>query len=393
LSIRYGTDRRAFLQAQLDGNSDDLRAAALGCIAIRPAGVADALLTPRKTAELLARSSMPEPLRAQLLAAIAVHPDPNLAPDVLAALHHESSAVQKAVVEAMGRSRQTRHIPFLVDRLHDRRLRRDCRRNLARFGDIIVPHVLNVLDSEQAPQQRQALIRVLEDVGTQAASDALLAHLSSPYPAQYHAVVHALSRVRHAKPNLVFTKDTVRRAIFADVEWSYDLARLSASLAEGRAAADLLLLKALEEKRRSTLEHIFSLLGLQHPPRDLAVAYQGVQSPKKPVRASALEFLENVLQPRFKAVVLPLLDPPAQGLAAVGIQQYPKNIDARPQALSYLLQRDDPWLKACAIHCVRPDDPPPLPSLIRSACRDRDPIVRETAEAAMAVRRGADGHR
>ncbi|MEL7367588.1 MAG: hypothetical protein AAFN74_01655 [Myxococcota bacterium] len=394
LSAQEGTDRRAFLQQQLDGDDDLRRAAALGCIALRPAGVAEPLLTADRTASLLAQAEMPESLRAQLLAAIAVHPNPNIAPDVLNALPHESSVIQKTVIEAMGRSRQARHISFLVDRLNDRKLRRECRRNLARFGDIIVPHVLNELDNgARTPQQREALVRVLEDVGTQAASDALLAHLTSPFPAQYRAVVRSLSRIRHTQPDLVFTKDTVHRAVLADVEWYYDLTRLAASVGEGSTASDRLLGRALEEKRRLTLENIFSLLGLRHPPRDLAVAYQGIQSPKKPVRASALEFLENVLQPRFKTVVLPMLEPPAQGLVAAAEQLYPKDIATRPKALTYLLRRNDPWLKACAIHCVRPDDSAPLPDLVAAARNDADAIVRETAEAAMGGRRGADGHR
>ncbi|MEO1337786.1 MAG: HEAT repeat domain-containing protein, partial [Myxococcota bacterium] len=267
LSAQEGTDRRAFLQQQLDGDDDLRRAAALGCIALRPAGVAEPLLTADRTASLLAQAEMPESLRAQLLAAIAVHPNPNIAPDVLNALPHESSVIQKTVIEAMGRSRQARHISFLVDRLNDRKLRRECRRSLARFGDIIVPHVLNELDNgARTPQQRQALVRVLEDVGTQAASDALLAHLTSPFPAQYRAVVRSLSRIRHTQPDLVFTKDTVHRAVLADVEWYYDLTRLAASVGEGSTASDRLLGRALEEKRRLTLENIFSLLGLRHPP-------------------------------------------------------------------------------------------------------------------------------
>ena len=392
LSQTEGIDTTKFLQTQLDGDDDVRRAAALGCIARASNEVAEQLLTTDRVTALLERVDTDERLRAELAATVAVHPDPNLAPRLLEGLDAETLAIQRAAIEGMGRSRDPRHIDFLIHKLTDSRLRRDARRSLALYGDRIVPTVLFELDNlDRSPRQHEALARVLEDVGTQAATDALLAHIQAADPILRRGILRALSRLRQSNPDLVFTKDVVHRAIMADAERAYDLARATAGFAadrpgsgsgdpRGERPGDRLLHRALDEKHKQTIEHLFLQLGLRHSPRDMTVAYQGVVSAKKPIRASALEFLDNVIEAKLKPLILPLLDPPPRGIARVASDLFPKPLDRRTDTLAYLLRGTDPWLKACAVYCVHADDPDPLPGLVRGLTEDRDPVVRETAE-------------
>ena len=332
-------------------------------------------------------------LRAELAAALAAHPKPVAGGELVDHLERESLDVQRAAIASMGLSRHARHIDFLIRRLTESQLRRDARKSLALYGDPIVPTILFELDNaERSLRLREALAKVLEDVGTQAATDALIVHLSANDPTLRRVVLRSLSRLRQANPDLIFTKDSVDRALMADTERYYDLAR-GIDLPWSDAPHEQLLRRALGEKQRETLEDMFLLLGLRHPAKDIATAYQGIQSSTPRIRASALEFLENVLKTRFKPLVLPILDASERGVADVGRQLFPKALDDRADLLAYLMKNGDPWLRACSVYCVRGTDAEPLGTLVEAATRDPDPIVRETAETVMSQRRRADGHR
>ena len=396
-SEREEVDKVEFLTEQLDSDDCNRQAAALGCIARAGPHLTEQLLTADRVQALLQRlSPTAEALRAELAAALTVHPDPKIAPAMVGELEDQPATIQRAAIEGMGRSKHRRHVDFLVAKLSDNRLRRDARRSLALYGDPIVPTVLFELDNEaRRPRLRQELARVLEDVGTQAAADALLAHLSTSEPSVQRAIVRALSRLHAANPDLIFTRETVQRVLMADAERYYDYARArEVQLASSPdQPAEKLLRRALDEKQQQALEQIFLLLSLRHRPRDMAAAYLGVSSPKKVVRASALEFLENVVRPPFKQYLLPILDPPQRGLAPLGATFFPKPMATRSEVLAYLLGQPDPWLKAIAAYCVRRDDPRPLTSRVQTLTEDLDPVVQQTAEAAISDRLRADGHR
>ena len=396
LSEAEGTNRLDFLREQLDSGEPDRQAAALGCISRSGPSTAEQLLSAGRVETLLiGLSPTAETLRAELASALVVHPDQDIAPSLIGSLDDQPEAIQRAAIEGMGRSRFPRYIEFLVGKLSDSRLRRPARRSLARYGDPIVPSVLFELDNQDRSMRlRQALVRVLEDVGTQAAVDALLAHLTSSEPAMQQAIVRSLSRMRQGNADLIFTKDIVQRALMTDTERYYDYARArEVSLNPTPRPAQKLLRKALEEKQKQALEQIFLLLGLRHSSKDMAAAYQGVQSNKRGVRSSALEFLENVLRPPFRGYLLPILDPPVRGLASLGATLFPKPMFARSDVLTFLLRQPDPWLKAIGAYCVGSDDDHSLTVDLRTLVDDPDPIVRQTAEAAISDQLRAHGHR
>ena len=56
------------------------------------------------------------------------------------------------------------------------------------------------------------------------------------------------------------------------------------------------------------LERIFRLMALLLPQTGLHDAYVGVRSSNVTVRANALEFLDNVLKPELRHVLVPVLD-------------------------------------------------------------------------------------
>ena len=74
-----------------------------------------------------------------------------------------------------------------------------------------------------------------------------------------------------------------------------------------RSAAGLLH-RSIEERLKQTLERLFRLMGLRYPPIEMHSAWLAVTARRKEQFLAALEFLDTVLEPRLKRVVLPMLD-------------------------------------------------------------------------------------
>ena len=68
------------------------------------------------------------------------------------------------------------------------------------------------------------------------------------------------------------------------------------------------------------------------------------------MRANALEYLENVLKPGLREVLLPLIDSHVTELerAALAERIVGPPVESSEQAIAVLLASDDPWLRSRA---------------------------------------------
>ena len=102
------------------------------------------------------------------------------------------------------------------------------------------------------------------------------------------------------------------------------------------------------------VERIFRLMGLLFPAYDLHSAYFGLRSGNAAVRANALEFLDNILKPQLRSLLVPLLD------SYVSVAERVKHanrllgteVDSQEQAVAVLLASDDPWMRSCAAYAI-----------------------------------------
>ena len=145
-----------------------------------------------------------------------------------------------------------------------------------------------------------------------------------------------------------------------------------------------MLLRTLDEKADQALELVFRLLGLQYPPRDVYHAYLGIVSPNKTIRASAIEFLDNILERDHKEALIPFLEPASRhALVEVGTRLFGQKFWSVDEALAYLIQGDDEWVRVCAIHCVKDIRSNELVRLIETHRDDPSPLVAETVALAL----------
>lgn len=133
------------------------------------------------------------------------------------------------------------------------------------------------------------------------------------------------------------------------------------------------------------LERIFRLMALAYPIPGLHDAYVGVRSPNPAVRADALEFLDNVLAPDLRHLLVPLLDSQvsveeriARANALVGAP-----LETAQQAVATLLASEDAWLRSCAVYAVGALQLHDLEGEVRKFESSPDPMLRDSVQATL----------
>lgn len=185
----------------------------------------------------------------------------------------------------------------------------------------------SLLDDQPAPEIRKSVAWALASVGDQAAVDALLASLEIPEEHIRFEVIRSLNRLRNQHPALEFDYARITNAINRELSsCSGVLAKLRTETSgKGAASGDAVFpaLELLGKERAHVRERIFRLLGLIYPADDIYRTFRSLNSPEREVRATAIEFLDNLLKSGLKKRLLPVIDdevPIVDKLRAMGVQ-------------------------------------------------------------------------
>ena len=264
------------------------------------------------------------------------------------------------------------------------------REALAAYG----PRILRLLeahiaDHEAIAPSRSRAIRVMADIVDQETVDLLLERLSRADSSLQYPLLKSLSKLRNKSEDLQFDSQLVDAELRKASQSFYETTQmLNMPELGGEVDRNRLLMRALREKEEQTLERIFRLLGLSYPPKDMYNAYLGMVSGDRTTRASALEFLDNMLVRETKELLLPLLDQVStEAVMAHGQRVFGETLADHEAALEQLLSGNDPWLRACAVYRLGGElDLAARADRVRSMAGDPNAVVRETA--AMVVRTG-----
>lgn len=245
----------------------------------------------------------------------------------------------RVVREAIGavRRRVARHgpdpmyAPALIALLDNRRLKHDARKALVAFGEPVLPALVHFMNSpDERLWVRRALPKTIAMIGGRAAVSALAQSLPlASDPFLFRKLVEALAAntemsVRHAvEINEAVTAQSsryfralatlaalgsVERGILAGPLMIWDADRHEPTLLE----------RLLSEQMSDSVVNIFGLLMILHGRAQIRDAHRSVTSAQPGLVASAVEYLDNVLTPATKRVVLPVIEdrPVAERLEA-----------------------------------------------------------------------------
>jgi hypothetical protein len=265
-------------------------------------------------------------------------------------LQDSSPDVVRQAIVTSGLTGYREAMPFLIEKLADKRLRNDARDALLKLGGVVIPELVRRLSDKNEPfAVRMRIPKTLALMGTPPAAAALIDHI---HALDYHldyVVMKALNRLRINTPELAIDTERVTAAIARERE-EYD--RLSAIRAcletnpkEGRVVT--LLMLALAERLEQRLERSFRLVALIYSPHDIYSVYYNCRI-KPALRPSAIEFLDNLLDAPIKEMVVPLLEEACDPERPARGQQQVQYI-SHEAALEALITGEDPWLKSIAI--------------------------------------------
>lgn len=348
------------------GPSQNLEAAAILLEKMVTDGGADASRVRVEAARLIGR--LPD-LFPRQLRHLLTDPDP---------------AVASEAVRAAGQLRNRRFVFLLLDRIGEPGLTEVVVDALAGFGDAAVGTLSDHLTDPAVPvETRREIPRVLSRIATRPAARALSEVLLEADTALRFRAIQALNKVYEARPDIERDTPMMEAVLAAEILGHYRSYQILGALQDALPEDDALA-QAPRESMAQEVERIFRLLGLLYPRHDLHSACLGVQSRDPVLHDNALEFLDNILRPQLRSVLVPLLD---SGVSVAERVQLARRIVGVPvegpgQAASALLQSDEAWLQSCGAYAVGVLGLQELEGQLDRCLQHVDPLLREAARQA-----------
>lgn len=289
----------------------------------------------------------------------------------LVAANREPSEESKQLLEALAEYEQRPHDPLTLEE-----------------G---LPSMQQLKDWLSDPHQpmtvRRAAIKQLAQQGGQEAVDSFLGLLMVEEDAvMRQELIRGLTKLRLRQPKLEFPKRLIRRQLIKEVgkyRQIFQVASVYRQMAGARCQDPDPAMELLKLSLEETVDHIFRLLSLLYRPEDIHLIYNQLREPDAYVRADAIELLDNLVHPRLRRLIVPVLDEDTF-MGCLDGELTPDAIDQRDavRLMGQSIWDHNRWLSVvvlCAIGRLRLE---PLLSELDRAAQSRVPILRIAALAA-----------
>ncbi len=226
-------------------------------------------------------------------------------------------------------------------------------------------------DRSLSLEVRREIPPALMRIGTESAERVLISALMDADSAVRHRVISSLNKLKQQRRPGAIDNDMLELLLAAEIAGHYRsyqlLGALRASETDNHAV-----ISALQASMEQELERIFRLIALMSPDESLHDAYVGVRSSNTLVRANAIEYLEHILKPELRQVLLPLIDSQIEEAERIRLANVLVGapVATPEQALGTLLVSEDPWLRSRAEYAWQRLAGEPEPTEMAPAPRD-----------------------
>ena len=336
--------------------------------------------------EAMAYSNGEDDARDRLQAARVLALVPGLFSDLVVVLMNDSDeAVARQAIQATSVVMRDEIVAALLSALARPELTADAAERLARYGNALVPRLADCLVDERTPvATRREVPQVLVRIGTPVALEVLIQGLLQSDVTLRQRVIASLNKLHDVHPEVHIDAQLVELVLAAEIAGHYRSYQVLGPLREHLKDDD----PGLEGLRRSMdqeLERIFRLMGLLVPGPGLHDAYVGVRSSNPTVRENALEYLDNVLKPELRRLLLPVIDSQVTIEERIGLanQLVGAPLETAEQAITTLLASEDAWLRSCGAYAVGALRLHNLEMDLHKLADAPDVAIRETVQVAL----------
>lgn len=296
-------------------------------------------------------------------------------------------AVRRAAIGSAGQAGRREFIPLLIERLVERGDREAARAALTAFGDRVIGTLGDYLvDPTIDRRVKRELPRVLAAIGTQEAADNLVRASFLDDLTLGYQVLKAMNRIRANNHSIEMSMTLISPQIRSEAEHMTRLLVRNRTLgsAPPSRARDLLL-RLMAERADQALDRLFRRMALVYPPREMRLAYVGVTGGDLRVRAQSIEYMESILLPDDRRVVLPLIDTsPEDERVNNASSVFRMKSLSLAESVRDLASGNDAWLTACALYLAGTLELTSLRDLVSDSLRSPEILVRDTAAWASA---------
>ena len=339
--------------------------------------------------------------RREVARALAHIPDPRFR-DLLVPLMYDSDLdVARSAIRSAGRIGPDSFlfIPPLVSLLRNRLLKADARGVIVGYGEAVVDSLAYFLkDQDEDIWVRRHLPATLALIPSEATVKALVGALADRDGFLRFKAVVALERVRRERPDLPIPREPIEAMVLAETLRYANALTLHANLAgSGIMPKETLLARGLLEKQARSRDRMFRLLGLIFPHDDIAAAHFAIDHGTARARASAAEFLDNLLGGELRKRVMLLIEdmPDGERVRRANVLFRTRRRDPE-DTLAQLVHDEDQIVAAATIKLIADRSIWKLADDVEHALAHRDVrdwYVFEAASWALAARRMAPGER
>jgi AAA family ATP:ADP antiporter len=301
-------------------------------------------------------------------------------------LQDEDVEVAKASMVAAARLSKRIFVGRIIERMQEPALAGTAVEALAAFGDRIVGTLRDALVDPEMPQDvRREIPTVLQEIGTRSAQNVLTESVLDKDVVLRYRCIAALNKLGQLHPDRPVDRKIVESVLAAEILGHYRSYQVIGSLEGSLNDASAPVRQGLSESMEKETERIFRLLKMLYPEHDLHSAYVGLQSRDPVVHDNALEFIDAVLPPEIRAVLMPIIDRDVSTTERIerANQLLGSTIGGREEAVEVLTKSDDPWLRSCAAYAIGELHMQRFAPVLEEWSTDQDPLLRAAARDAL----------
>lgn len=264
-------------------------------------------------------------------------------------------SVALEAIQSAGRigSSNTLFVPPLVSLLRHRLLKGAAREVLVGYGEAMLDIMAHfVRDQEEDFWVRRHIPGTLALIPSQRSMDVLVDLLSDADGFLRYKAMTAIENLTRDHPELTFDRKCVEAMAVKEamrycnyLSLDYNLRRVDSD------AGHTLLARSLQEKLGRTKDRIYRLLGVLHSRKDIAAARWALDRGDARARASAAEYLDNLLAGDLRKRVMPVLEdlPLEERVKKANVLLRSRQRDLE-ETITQLVHDDDQVVASAAIH-------------------------------------------